>query len=125
MASPLSPWPAVERSKVEPVAPATVVPFTFQTQASVVVSPSASLPEAVAVSVSFVFGDGLESETVAVGALFATVTPVAVNGAEAAAPSDAVTEYEIESPLSPLPAAERSSVGAVAQEMSLPFFVHW
>src|SRR3989442_1107787 len=53
---------------------------------------------------SFVFGDALESETVAVGALFATVTPVALNGAEAAAPSDAVTEYEIESPLSPLPA---------------------
>ena len=30
-ASPWSPWPAVERSKIGPVAPATTVPFTFQT----------------------------------------------------------------------------------------------
>ena len=31
IASPLSPCPAVERSSVGPVAPATTVPFSFQT----------------------------------------------------------------------------------------------
>jgi hypothetical protein len=77
--SPWSPFPGCERSNVsvselELEVVFLTTPLTFQTYVSVTGSPSTSALVAVAVSVSFVCGLWVFSETVAVGALFATVT---------------------------------------------------
>ena len=83
-------------------------------------SPSASVFVVVALSVSFVFGPAGESATVADGVLFTTVA-VSVTGVPAAAPSVGVTMTVIVSPLSPCPAADRSSVAPVAPATTVPF----
>ena len=106
--------PAAERSRVsvsdaEALVVLTVVPLTFQTYVSVVVSPSASDFVAVAVRVWSVVGAAGESETVAVGALLPTV-PLSVAAAPSVEPSFGVTSTETVWPLSPLPACERSKV---------------
>ncbi len=88
-------------------------------------SPSASAPEAVAVSVPFVVGEAGASDTVAVGGEFCTVTAADVDGADESVPSLATTRTSIPSFLSPLPACDRSSVAPVAPGMSLPFLRHW
>ena len=92
---------------------------------SVTGSRSASPTEAVAVSVWFVRGLAGASDTVAVGALFATVSAEEVTVEPASAPSVGRTETEIASPLSPWPAALRSSVGEVAPAIAEPFLRHW
>ena len=76
---------------------------------SVVGSPSASAFVTVAVSVSAVCGEELESETVALGALFATVREALAAG-PSTAPSFGVTVTDTASPRSPSPAPERSRV---------------
>ncbi len=86
---------------------------------------SRSLFVAFAVSVAFVFGEWLSRATVAVGAVFCTVTGEEVMGEESSDPSFAVTRTRIRSPRSPLPAVPRFSVDEVAPPMSEPFFVHW
>ena len=88
-------------------------------------SSSSSDDVAVAVSVALVEGEWSSSDTVAVGAVFRMVTGADVTAGEAATPSETLTRTRITSPLSPLPATERSSVASVAPAMSVPFFVHW
>ena len=89
-------------------------------------SPSASLPAIVAVRVSFVFGVPWSIVTdEMLGAEFATVTAAEVSAAPLEVPSLAVTATVIASPLSPLPACERSSVAPVAPVIGVPFLRHW
>ena len=83
-------------------------------------SSSASSVVAVAVSVAFVPGEWSSSDTVAVGAVFSTVTGAEVSGADVSEPSETVTRTRIASPRSPLP-ADRSRVAPVAPPMSVPF----
>ncbi len=59
------------------------------------------------------------------GAVFCTVTGLEVTGALLALPSSTVARTRIRSPLSPLPAVPRFSVGPVAPEMSVPLRDHW
>jgi hypothetical protein len=92
---------------------------------SVTVSPSASACVAEAAIVSFVPTGTAGSPTVAVGAELSTVALADVSGAELAVPSVATTRTLIASPLSPLPAWERSSVELVAPAMSTPLRRHW
>ena len=66
-----------------------------------------------------------DSETEALGAVLATVTAGASKGSLCSEPSEAVTITPIESPRSPRPATDRSSVDPVAPAMFEPFFVHW
>jgi len=63
--------------------------------------------------------------TVAVGALFTTVTGSDVTAGLVAEPSSTVARTRTRSPRPPLPVAARSSVAPVAPAMSLPFSVHW
>ena len=125
----LSPWPGCERSSVSvvelvPLVVLTVVPLTFQTYVSVTPSASASDGFAVAVTVSSVFGLAV-SETVAAGAEFATVTAADVSAEPLAVPSFGVTATVMSSPLSPLPAADRSRVAPVCPIRLEPFLRHW
>ena len=89
-------------------------------------SPSASLEDGVAVSVWLVVGEpGVIDTDETTGALFATVTALGVKVEPLTVPSLGVTSTVIASPLSPLPAAERSSVEAVAPAIAVPFLRHW
>ena len=88
-------------------------------------SPSASAFVAVAVTTAPVVGAAGASDTVAVGAVFATVRAAEVTGAEGAVPSSPVTRTVIASPFEPLPASERSSADAVSPGRSVPFLRHW
>ncbi len=89
-------------------------------------SPSGSVELADAESVSSVCGAACVIETLSrVGAESATTRAPETTGVELAAPSPAVTRTVIESPLSPLPRTERSSVAPVSPAMSTPFRRHW
>ena len=88
------------------------------------VSPSVSAFVAVAVSVAVVEGAAGASVTVALGAVFAIVTAVDVDGVELAVPSFPVTRTEIVSAFEPLPVTERLSVAAVSPARSTPFLRH-
>ena len=88
-------------------------------------SPSASALTIVALSASFVLGAAWSIVTdEIVGAAFPTVTAGDVAGAEDAVPSETTTRTATESPLSPLPAAARSSVAPVSPARSVPFLTH-
>ncbi len=83
-------------------------------------SPSGSLLEAVALSVSFVAGPALSSDTVAVGAEFATVA-LSLAAEPSPVPSFGVASTVTVSPASPWPACERSRAGPVAPATTEPF----
>ncbi len=69
---------------------------------------------------SFVVGEAGASETVAVGALFATVA-LSVAAEPSTLPSLGVTSTVTVSPASPWPACERSRAGPVAPATTEPF----
>ena len=89
-------------------------------------SPSASDELTVTVSVSPVRGVAWSIETESTtGAELTTRAPADVAGALEAEPSETVARTAIVSPLSPWPGCDRSSVAAVAPEMSTPPESHW